>query len=336
MHPDRPSNPDDDELEGEGAGETEAPRAESAESPPDADRAEVGSEPPILGLHDDDYEGEEEDDDFDDDGDDDGEYDEDLIDGEPRAVLITGACGDLGRKLRSAWTDVYDLVLLDKEVPDDDPDVIEADLSVLDEDWMTHFHGVDTVIHLAAKEGELAPWSDLTGPNLDALFNVAHAAALAGVDRIVFASSHHVMGGYQHAGDDPITIDLSPLPDGPFGVSKLVGERLGLSLAKSFDLTFIALRLGWNQDGANRPETLPHDWARKLWLSNGDLVRLFDCAVEAEIEDRAFVLVNGTSRNRGTRWDLSETAEILGYMPEDDAFAQQAADEPINESLVSE
>ena len=25
-----------------------------------------------------------------------------------------------------------------------------ADLAVLDEDWITHFHGVDTVVHLAA------------------------------------------------------------------------------------------------------------------------------------------------------------------------------------------
>ena len=29
------------------------------------------------------------------------------------AVLITGACGNLGRKLRAAWTDVYDLILID-------------------------------------------------------------------------------------------------------------------------------------------------------------------------------------------------------------------------------
>ena len=27
-----------------------------------------------------------------------------------------------------------------------------------------------------------------------------------------------------------------------------------------------------------------------MWLSNADLIRLFDCAVEAEIEDRVFVL----------------------------------------------
>ena len=59
-----------------------------------------------------------------------------------------------------------------------------------------------------------------------------------------------------------------------------------------------------------------------MWLSNADLVRLFDCAVEAEIEDRSFVLVNGMSRNHGMRWDLSEAAELLGFLPVDDAFAE--------------
>ncbi len=76
------------------------------------------------------------------------------------------------------------------------------------------------------------------------------------------------------------------------------------------------------QEGKNRPETLPDDWARQMWLSNADLIHLFDCAVEAEIEDRSFVLVNGMSRNHGTRWDLSDAAELLGFLPKDDAFAE--------------
>ncbi len=132
-----------------------------------------------------------------------------------------------------------------------------ADLAIFDEDWITHFHGVDTVVHLAANPNESAPWEDLIGPNLDALANVFHAAALAGVERIIFASSNHVMGDYRHLGDGPITVDMTPLPDGPYGVTKLVGERLGRSLARAFDLTFIAIRIGWVQEGKNRPETMP-------------------------------------------------------------------------------
>jgi len=271
-------------------------------------------------------------DDFEDEDGDDAELADEAIseaiEGETRTVLITGACGNIGRKLRAAWTDVYDMVLIDETAGEDDPDVIVADLAVLDDDWITHFHGVDTVVHLAANSDELAPWDELIGPNLDAVANVFHAAALAGVERVIFASSNHVVGGYQYRDDEPITIELDPRPDSPYGVTKLVGERLGRSLARAFDLTFIALRLGWIQEGKNRPETLPDDWARKMWLSNSDLIRLFDCAVEAEIEDRSFVVVNGMSRNHGMRWDLSDAAELLGYLPIDDAFAAVQPIEP--------
>jgi NAD+ dependent glucose-6-phosphate dehydrogenase len=305
----------------------------------------LGPEPPNLdpefgheAERDDDLDDPELDVDLDDDDDDDDEVDDEeddedfqeellpgLIEEEPRTVLITGACGNIGRKLRTAWADVYDLVLIDKSGSDDDTDVIVADVAVLDEEWITHFHGVDTVVHLAANPVDSAPWEELIGPNLDALSNVFHAAALAGVERLIFASSNHVMGDYRHLGDGPITVTMTPRPDGPYGVTKLVGERMGRSLARAFDLTFIAIRLGWVQEGKNRPEGMSNDWERQLWLSNADLVRLFDCAVESEIEDRFFVVVNGMSRNHGMRWDLSEAAELLGYLPEDDAFADGRA-----------
>jgi NAD+ dependent glucose-6-phosphate dehydrogenase len=292
---------------------------------PDEPRAISPDDDDDLDL-DDDLDDDDDDEDDDEDDEDDEELQDELLPGlieeEPRTVLITGACGNIGRKLRAAWADVYDLVLIDKAVDEDDTDVIVANLAILDEDWITHFHGVDTVVHLAANGDESAPWEELIAPNLDALANVFHAAALAGVERVIFASSNHVMGDYRHLGDGPITVDMTPMPDGPYGVTKLVGERLGRSLARAFDLTFIAIRIGWVQEGKNRPETMPNDWDRQMWLSNADLISLFDCAVESEIEDRVFVLVNGMSRNHGMRWDLSDAAELLGFLPKDNAFAE--------------
>src|SRR3954447_5474951 len=78
------------------------------------------------------------------------------LDDERRTVLITGACGNIGRKLRAAWADAYDLVLIDVAAEPDDPDVIVADLATWDDDWIAHFHGVDTVVHLAANPNEFA------------------------------------------------------------------------------------------------------------------------------------------------------------------------------------
>lgn len=302
------------------------PEEEEEGAKPSAHRTPEG-DPPVIEPYDDE--------DLDDEDGPEDDEDEDLdldVESEPRVVLITGACGNIGRKLRAAWEDVYDLILLDANPGTDDQDVFKADLSRFDEDWITHFHGVDTVVHLAANSNELSPLDELVGPNIDAMANVFNAAALASVDRIVFASSNHVMGAYQDIDDEPITVDRPPRPGNPYGMLKLVGERLGQSLARAFDLTFIAVRIGWVQEGRNRPDTLPDDWSRKMWLSNPDLVQLFDAAVEAEIEDASFVVVNGVSRNHGTRWDLTQGAEILGFLPEDDAFAVhdnlEAVDEP--------
>jgi len=279
---------------------------------PDDDAARASDPLPILYDDDDDEEAVEESSDL----------DEDLIEDEPRTVLITGACGNIGRKLRAAWDDFYDLVLIDINAGPDDPEVVAADLSEFEEEWMSLFHGVDTVVHLAATPDEHSTWEELVAPNLDAVSNVFHAAALAGVERIVFASSNHAMGGYRELGDIAITVDLPPRPGNPYGAAKLMAERLGKSLSGIFDLTFVALRLGWVQSGENRPETLPDEWNKELWLSNGDLIRLFVRAVEADLGDKSFVVVNGMSNNHGSRWDLSDSFESIGYVPRDDSFAE--------------
>lgn len=307
-------------------------RPDSTIDPQDDDETPLPEDSPGLDDIGDDDLDDLNDDDGDGATDDDDDLDDLALDDDSRTVLITGACGNIARKLRAAWDDEYDLILLDSRYDPDDPEVISADLSVFDETWITHFHGVDTVVHLAANPDPEASLEELTGPNIDALANVLNAAALAGVERIVFASSNHVAAGRRGGtADHLIAAADPPRPSGVYGELKYVGERLGRSLASAFDLTFIALRLGFVQPGPNRPETLPDDWDKKMWLSNGDLVRLFDAAVEAEIEDRLFLVANGVSKNQGTPWDLTLAAEILGYLPEDDAFADQGQIEAVDE-----
>jgi len=147
-------------------------------------------------------------------------------------VLITGASGNIGRKLREAWSDVYDLILIDRTTEPNDPELIVADLVDFDESWVSHFQGVDTVIHLAADPNEFALWEDLQKPNLDALFNVFHAAALAGVDPPDLREPRTMRWvPIATLATLPITVDLPPRPDGPYGATKLMGERLGRSLS---------------------------------------------------------------------------------------------------------
>lgn len=58
-----------------------------------------------------------------------------------------------------------------------------------------------------------------------------------------------------------------------------------------------------------------------MWLSNEDMIQLFECSIEADLEDCQFLIVNGMSNNNGMRWDLTTAMEWLEYQPEDDAYA---------------
>ncbi len=148
---------------------------------------------------------------------DDEELDEDENAGDstrPRVPsLITGALGQYRPEAPRAWSDVYDLVLIDRHAPPGDDEVIVADLANWDESWVAYFDDVDTVIHLAGNPDEFAPWDALVGPNADAASpSVFHASAFGEVERVIFASSNHAMGGYRDLGDMPITIALRPGP----------------------------------------------------------------------------------------------------------------------------
>jgi nucleoside-diphosphate-sugar epimerase len=245
-------------------------------------------------------------------------------------VLITGATGNLGGKLRRHLEGRWPLRLLDRE-PRGESSVIVADLSRWAE-WTEQFREVDTVFHLAADPTAHQTWPNVIAPNIDATLNVFAAAVQHGVRRIVFASSNHVMGGYKDREPFRITTDLPPLPgthyvvDGverdstAYGATKLFGERLGKALAEAQGVSFIAVRLGWVRPGDNRAGDIPasrEDWFRLMWLSNRDFAQLMERCLLAELEER-FVIIHGMSANTGMRWDLESTTRLIGFVPVDD------------------
>ncbi len=247
-------------------------------------------------------------------------------------VLITGATGNLGAKLRRHLEGRFELRLLDID-PRGDDDVQPVDLSQWDEDWVEQFHDVNSVVHLAADPMAHQVWPKLIGPNVDAVANVYQAAALAGVERVIFASSNHVMGGYQHEPEPAkITTDLAPRTgtkyvvageprdSTPYATAKLFGERLGKSFADSMGLSVIAVRIGWVRPGENRPDEIPAErgpWFRLMWLSNRDFCQLMERTIAADPEI-SFAVINGMSANTGMRWDIDATSEWVGYEPQDD------------------
>jgi uronate dehydrogenase len=249
----------------------------------------------------------------------------------PREVLITGATGAMGRKLREHLSGRLEMRLIDLD-PRGDSAVLATDLSRWGS-WHEWFRGVDTVFHFAADPEAYKPWPDLLGPNVDALIHVYHAAALGGVKRVVFASSNHVMGGYQDDNGVSLGDHTPPRPGLKYRVNgvprssaiyasaKLFGERMGKCYAESHRLETIALRIGWVwRSGENVPVNLPSErgeWFRLMWLSDRDFLHLMDRCLVADLSE-PFVIVNGVSANSGMKWDLEPGRRLIGYEPQDD------------------
>jgi NAD+ dependent glucose-6-phosphate dehydrogenase len=229
----------------------------------------------------------------------------------PKTILITGASGRIGRKLRSHFEALgWSLHLLDRNVKQE-PDVIEADLSYYEARWANYFAQTDTVIHLAANNHPWADWATIYKDNWLTTENVLRAAAAHRVKRVIFASSSWIMAGYRSS-NQKLTVDLPPKPINAYGTSKLYGESLGRIYAAK-GLSFIALRLGW----CRRTPGMKSRWEQLKWVSDRDMCQAMQRSVLKEDIDFAVLYV--MSANPDMRWDIEPTKKILGYVPQDGA-----------------
>lgn len=230
-----------------------------------------------------------------------------------KLVLITGASGNIGKALRSSLQHDYRLRLqYQKHALTElsaNEESVEADI----EDFaaVTHMiEGVDAIIHLAADSYTYATWEAVRGPNIDGTYNVFEAARLAGVHKIVFASTNHVMGIYDHEQAWPIHPEQPVRPDGYYGVSKAFGEALARYYADEFKMAMICLRIGWFLE---RPH---NETALRMWLSARDLDQLVRLSLETP---QQFGIYYGVSNNQRGKWDIENARHELGYNPVDDS-----------------
>lgn len=241
-----------------------------------------------------------------------------------RTVLITGAAGNLGRKLRAHCEALgWSLRLLDID-GQGEANIIAADLSVWNDGWASAFAGVDAVVHLAATPSPEASWAAVQRLNIDLTQNVYEAASRAGVRRLVFASSNWVMAGYR-AAEGRLGTEMDPDPVNPYGVSKLVGERMGRSYHERWGLSVACLRIGYCQRGENHPGLHMNMglWGQAMWLSNRDFCHGVERAVLAD--GVGFAVLNLMSANPGMRWDIDSTRKAIGYVPQDGAVPIEPA-----------
>jgi NAD+ dependent glucose-6-phosphate dehydrogenase len=232
-------------------------------------------------------------------------------------VLITGATGSIGRKIRRHLADQDVPLRLLCLNPVRDPQVETADLSRYDDAWARQFDGAEAVIHLAGDPYATASWESVQRNNIDLTLNVLRAAQRHRVNRIVFASSNWVMAGYRFSAER-LTTDLPPKPVNAYGSAKLLCERVGRELADQTEVSFIALRIGCCQHvPGNRPgPQIEHGiWGQQMWLSDRDLCNGLERATFAR--NVPFAILNLMSDNPGMRWDIEETRRVIGYAPRD-------------------
>ena len=225
-------------------------------------------------------------------------------------VLITGAAGLVGRGLRRELApDGLRLRLFDRQ-PIDHPGPGEeacvgdiGDTAALAQ----AMQGVHCVVHLAGCTTDADMEAQIAG-NIRGAWNVFEAARAAGVQRVVYASSHHVVGYYPR--HRRIGTDTLLRPDSRYGLTKAFGEQVGAMFADKHGLRVLCIRIGFVEDR-------PID-ARRLaiWSSWRDLAQLVRIGMQHP--ELRYAVVYGVSNNTRSFFD-NDTAFRLGYRPQDNA-----------------
>jgi uronate dehydrogenase len=234
-----------------------------------------------------------------------------------KTILITGAAGDVGSRLRKLLKGAYPKIRAsDIREPADlaaGEDFIAADL--FDYAQVEKIvAGVDGIVHLGGFSVE-GPWETIHRANIVGCYNLFEAAYRAGVKRVVFASSNHAIGFYPRS--KRIGTDVTVRPDSRYGVSKAFGEALGALYADKHGMRVTCLRIGNVTDA-------PVDVRRlSIWLSPQDLAQLVRIGLDHP--GIRFEIFYGVSDNAASFWDNSNAARF-GYRPQSRAedFRAQA------------
>lgn len=225
-----------------------------------------------------------------------------------KRIAVTGAAGLVGTGLRKELlARGYRLQLLDRRPIEDMAEGENAvELDITDQDRLAaSLRGCDAVVHLAACTTD-APWPEQVKLSIEGCISLFEAARLEGVERVIYASSHHVVG--LHPRTPPLGDTAILRPDSRYGVGKAFGESIGALYAFKYGLRVLNIRIG-------NVNTRPID-RRRLgsWLSWRDLGQL--AAIGIEHPELVYEIVYGISDSSGRNYD-NRSAYALGYRPQD-------------------
>ena len=245
-----------------------------------------------------------------------------------KKVLITGMSGLIGGLLKDHLLDAggYELTALNRSDVEG-VRTVQADIADLDA-IRPAFEGQDVAVHLAAFLGG-RDWERQRDVNVLGTFNVFEAARLAGVSRVIFASSGNAIRGFERVppysliangeydkvpGDFRKLTHLDVRPEALYGAAKVWGEALARHFSDDYGMSTINVRIGSVTQG-DRPRTVREN---AIYLSHRDVATHLKACIDAPDSvccDTFFAVSN----NRWNYRDLSHAKEVLGWEPADTA-----------------
>jgi len=157
-------------------------------------------------------------------------------------ILLTGAAGKLGTHLRKRFAESGRGYLATDIVQPEDGERVEiADLSDRESIDRLMANRISAVVHLGGMSREYG-WLPILDANIVGTYNIFEAARKAGVSRVLFASTYHVMGMYPTDHVPLSTKDIAR-PDSLYAVSKLFGETLGRFYYDKFGVENLSMRI---------------------------------------------------------------------------------------------
>ncbi|WAH60745.1 NAD(P)-dependent oxidoreductase [Pseudomonas silvicola] len=227
-----------------------------------------------------------------------------------KTLLITGGAGGVATRIRPLLRDRYRLVLLDRTAAPDlhaSETAFVADLAD-QKAVLEACQGVDAILHLACAHSLNIPFEATLDANYRGTLYLLDACQRFGIERFVFASSHHVVG--QHPVEAFGGDDAAIAPDGFYALSKVFGEGAVALYAHRTGLRALNIRIGSAGDTAVDGRRV------RLWVSARDLVQLIEIGLNhPELHCET---VYGVSECPDALF-ANTRARALGYRPLDHA-----------------
>lgn len=178
-------------------------------------------------------------------------------------VLVIGGAGFLGRRVVDRFRADGHTVTVFDATRGSAEDYVTGDVTRMESLWeafnKSRAEAAIQLAYLLGPESRQDPFL-ASRVNGGGMTNVFEASRLAGVRRVVYASSVTVHGLQKSFGDAPVNETSPTVPDGPYAATKLYNEQMAAAFSERYNLETIGVRFS-NLFGHGRSTGSSGPWA---------------------------------------------------------------------------